>query len=221
MLNVHRVFSHSHAVYEAPRVASPLRAVRRGAVLLVAMCLFASRPVAADVITFQDQSLGPYPDDTVTITAGGTFVQFSGRGLNIRDIEGAGFPAGSSRLLSSNGDQEVITAAFAPGFTTNFVQIRNWISGVYTGEVDTIVMSAFDASRSFLGTVVSSNEFIRLSFPGIAMVTFDDRGDGAGYVLDEFTFNGTPIPEPGSFLLIGTAVAGLVARRRRTSGTLV
>jgi hypothetical protein len=130
MLNLHRVFSRSHAVYEAPRVASTLRPVRRGAVLLVAMCLFAPRSVAAEVITFQDQPLGPYPDDTVTIAAGGTFVQFSGRGLIIRDIEGAGFPAGSSRVLSSIGDREVITAAFAPGFTTNFVQIRNWISGV-------------------------------------------------------------------------------------------
>lgn len=216
MLNVDRVFSHSHVLCEASRAASSTRASRCRVALLVALCLYAAQPVAADVITFQDQPLGPYADETVTIAAGGTFVQFSGRGLQIRDIQGHGFPDGASRVLSTIGDIDRITATFAPGFTTNFVQVRNWISGTFSGEVDTIVMSAFDASRSLLGTVVSSNDFVSVSFPGIAMVTFDDPRDREGYVIDDFTFGGTPVPEPGSLLLMGAAVAGLVARRRST-----
>ena len=216
MLNVRRVLCQSHILSEAVRIVSTL---------LVALCLLSAQPVAAEVITFQDQPVGPYPDDTVTIAADGTLVRFSGRGLQIRDIQGAGFPPGASRVLSTLGDIQQITATFAPGFTTDFVQVRNWISGVYTGEVDTIVMSAFDASRALLGTVTSSSEFISLSFPGIAMLTFDDPRDREGFVLDEFTFNdlgGTPVPEPGSLLLLGAAAAGLIARRRKSgsaSGT--
>ena len=146
-------------------------------------------PVASGLITFQDQPIGTYPGATVTITAGGVPVTFSGTGLQIRDIADLGFPPGSSRTLSTPVDLEPITAIvdFGEGVTVNFVQIRNWISGVYTTEVDTIVMSAYDASNNLLGTVTSSAEFISLAFPGIKRVVFDDVND-TGYLIDEFQF---------------------------------
>jgi hypothetical protein len=141
------------------------------------------------LITFQDQPIGPYPNGTVTISAGGVPVTFSGTGLHIRAITAAGFPPGASRTLSTPSDFEPITAIvdFGEGVTANFVQIRNWISGVYDGEVDTIVMSAYDASNNLLGTVTSSAEFISLAFPGIKRVVFDDV-NSTGYVIDEFRF---------------------------------
>lgn len=215
MLNFRCVLSHSSVLCGIPRVPlSVARAARNGAAVLVVVCLFAS-PAAAEVITFQDQPLGVYPDESVTIAAGGTSVRFTGFELQIRDIGESVFPPGASRVLSTRGDVFPISATFGPGFTTNFVQVRNWVFGGSTSEVDTIVMSAFDASRTLLGTVVSSSEFISVSFSGIAEVTFDDLREGEGYVLDEFTFGATPVPEPGSLLLACTAGAALLARRRR------
>jgi hypothetical protein len=142
------------------------------------------------LITFQDQPVGPYPNGSVTISAGGVPVTFSGTGLHIRDLTADGFPPGSSRALSTPSDLEPITAIvdFGEGVSVNFVQIRNWISGVYTPEVDTIVMSAYDGSNNLLGTVTSSAEFISLAFPGIKRVVFDDVSNSTGYVIDEFRF---------------------------------
>jgi hypothetical protein len=145
--------------------------------------------VSGLMITFQDQAVGSYADGTVTLLAGGVPVTFSGTGLQIRDITSFGFPAGASRTLSTNvGPYEPISATltFPEGVTANFVQIRNWISGVYTTESDTIVMSAYNASGVLLGTVTSSAEFVSLAFPGIAKVVFDDVG--TGYLIDEFQF---------------------------------
>ena len=98
---------------------------------------------------------------------------------------------------------DAITATFEGDFTTDFVQIRNWIAGVYSPEVDTITMSAFDPSNALLGTVVSSEEFISLAFPNIAKIVFDDVG--TGYLIDEFQFN-VPVPEPASLTLLALAL---------------
>ena len=189
------------------RLALPLVAV-------VGICVFAT-PTSADTITFQDQPFGQYPGGAVSLGSGDTTVLFTGLGLQIRDISGL-FPPAASRVLSTSGDVQPIIATFSEGFSTDFVRIRNWISGVYTDEVDTITMSAFDSSDALLGTVESSDQFISLAFRGIAKVTFDDLNDGRGYVIDDFTFDANPVPEPTSLLLLGVGgAAALVKRRRR------
>jgi len=164
--------------------------------------------VLRDVIDFQDQPVGSYAGGTVTICclarsapsgspAGGVDVTFTGAGLLIRDL-GSQFPAGASRVLSTApSDLQPITATLGGGVTTNFVQIHNWINGRYTGEVDTIKMTAYDAAGNEIASVTSSNEFISISSPdiGIAKVTFDDVpvNGNDGYVLDEFQIVPPPV----------------------------
>ena len=82
-------------------------------------------------------------------TTGSADVNFVGAGLRIRDISSFGFPAGASRVISTDPTdlaQITATLVFPQGVTTDFVQIRNWVSGVYSSEVDTIRMTAYDAS---------------------------------------------------------------------------
>jgi hypothetical protein len=214
MLKIRYVVSHARFLRETAKVHCFLRSAQRtGTAAVLAAWLVGSGTASAEVITFQDQPLGLYPGGSVTVAAGPTSVVFTGPDLQIRDISGL-FPPEASRVITTAGDAGVITASFAPGFTASFVQITNWIHGRFTDEIDTIVMSAFDPSNTLLGTVTSSKALIGLSFPRIARVTFDDQNDGRGFVLDNFTFSATPVPEPGSLLLFGTGAGALLARLR-------
>jgi hypothetical protein len=214
MMNPLGLNSDFGALFENDNCGSSVVSVARlKTVVLCAIWLFAPAPTSADPITFQNHPVGAFAGDAVALSTDGVTVVFAGLGLHIRDIEGFGFPSGASRVLSTAGDVEPITATFAGGFTTDFIQIRNWLSGTYTSEVDTIRMSAFDASHTLLGTIVSSNHFISLTFPGMAMVSFDDFRHGEGYVIDDFTIQ--PVPEPATLLLVGVGAVGLVANRRR------
>jgi PEP-CTERM motif-containing protein len=210
------LFSHFGAAIEKRKYGSSgVWAATRRIALVATISVFTAALASADTITFQDQAVGRYPGDTVTLMTGGVTTIFSGAGLRIRDLAELGFPPGSSRALTTTGDVEPITAIFGGGFTTDFVQIRNWVSGIYTHEVDTITMSAFDSSQVLLGRVVSSSQFISLAAPGIAIVTFDDLRHGDGYLIDDFTFGANPVPEPATLLLVGTGVASLLSKRYR------
>lgn len=171
----------------------------------------------AQVWNFDTESYGPYAGDQTTILAGGVNARFSGIGLNMRSL--GGFPAGAEKVLSSDGDSEVITMELLGGVTTNGITFRNWISGIYTSEVDDITMNAYDGLGTLIGTVTGSTEFLSISADGIAKVTWDDVVQGRGYVLDEITLGRTvsTVPEPGTYLMTAAGMLGLAvfSRRRR------
>lgn len=186
---------------------------------LIIASSIAMAPLAnASLIDFQGEPVGAYAGDTTTLLVDGTNVRFSGLGLQIRDLTPA-FPSDSSRVLSSLFDGEEITMELLGGATTNNLTFHNWISGVYTSEVDTIVVQAFDAANNLLGSVTSSDEFISLSFTGMARITFDDFTAGDGYVLDDLQYTVTAVPEPATWALMLVGLGSLVSiyRRKRTS----
>ena len=185
--------------------------------LIIALSIAMTPLANASLIDFQGESVGTYAGNTTTLLVDGISVRFSGLGLQIRDITPT-FPSDSSRVLSSATDKQVITMELLGGATANSLTFHNWISGVYTSEIDTIYVQAFDATNNLLGSVTSSDEFISLNFPGMARITFDDFIDGDGYVLDELQYTVTAVPEPSTWALMMIGLAGLVSvhRRKRT-----
>jgi hypothetical protein len=171
---------------------------------------------SASVIDFQSFPVGAIAGGSTTITVDGVDVRFSAPGLQIRDITSFGFPAGSSRVLSSTTDAGPIQVDFLNGFTADFVDFQNWINGTYTTEVDTPLGIAYDAAHNVLDTYQGSATIHHLNGPGIAEAIY--TAPSTGFVLDNFTFRGSSsqVPEGGSTLvLLGLSGLALFGARCR------
>lgn len=183
---------------------------------LLASLLLAPAVLSAQTFDFQALALGNLASGTV-LTAGSAQARFSttGSSLVVRNINSPPFGPGATRVLSTvPSDQQPITMEFL-NFTTNSVTFRNWISGVWTTEVDEIVVRAFNGGGTLLNTVTSTSQFITITGTNIARLEFDDIDNATGYVLDEINVGSTVVPEPSTYALIGTGLAGLAVIRRR------
>jgi len=123
-------------------------------------------------------------------------------------------------VLNGASSVQSITMVLQGGAMISSVTCHNWISGVYTGEVDRIVMRAFDTGDNLQGSITGTTEFMTLDFAEITKVTWDDVGN-SGFVVDEIVLNGTSnvVPESSTNLLLasGLAIQPGVARRCQKS----
>lgn len=162
------------------------------------------------VIDFEDQPVGSYLGETVTITAGGIDVTFTGPGLRIRQF---GDPFPNTRVLSTNSDAGPIMVTFGGGFTATYVEFENLINDRYTSEIDSPCGTAYDAFEVVLDAACNSNTIHHLDGPGIAKVVYVEGSPNEGFVVDNFAF----VPEPATICLLGLGSLILLRRRRHTA----
>jgi hypothetical protein len=125
-------------------------------------------------------------------------------------LSGSNILAFNSSAVSAHFPENIYFAS-----AIGYVEI--WMAGSY--DVDTVTMTAYDASGNVLGTsTVASQDWARLSVfsPGIAKVTLDRIAGTGGTEFDNLTFGDTrPVPVPATILLLGPGLVGLAAIRRR------
>jgi len=183
--------------------------------ILVAISLCFGTAFAAPItIDFESEPVGVYGGGSVTITVGAIPVHFSGPGLQIRQF-GSPFP--NTRVLSTSADAGPITISFGGGFLADYVEFENIVNGRYTSEVDSPIGTAYDSASNVLDTLQSSATIHRLNGPGIASVVYTEAATGEGFVIDNFTFDGTVVPEPSSLWLAAAGIVAILIGRRRVT----
>jgi hypothetical protein len=211
------------------------------------MCLFLVTPSQALVLDFeglgdQDQILDFYNGGTSSMGYSGTDygVSFSNNALSIIDSDAGGSgnfgnePSPDTILFFLDGDAAIMSlaAGFDTGFSFFYSAINNpgsvnvW-SGL-DGTGDLLATLNLDVTPSDGGDPTGSfSPFVAtgVAFEGIAYsVSFGGVINQIGF--DDITFGsvtpgdpGAPVPEPGSFILMGLGMLGFLAyaRRRRNS----
>ena len=86
----------------------------------------------------------------------------------------------------------------------------------------TVTIAGFDSSMHLVGVCsqtlsAASYNFLTCDFANVSTLVFHNDIDAAGhwYLFDDFTYNGTTTPEPGTLLMFGSGIVGLAGILRR------
>jgi hypothetical protein len=173
------------------------------------LCL-AAASTSASVLTFEDLSVGSIAGDSVTLSVDGVSVTFSGPGLQIRDLSSFGV----GNALSTTFDAGPVTVTFEGGYLADSVAFGNPLH-VGGSEVDSPIGTAHDGGGAVIATVQSGAALHYIAGPGIASVVYMEGSPGEGFVMGDFQFNISPVPEPGAAAMLAAGLAVLAWCRRR------
>ncbi|MFZ1134827.1 MAG: PEP-CTERM sorting domain-containing protein [Candidatus Korobacteraceae bacterium] len=133
-----------------------------------------------------------------------------------------GAPSGGAAYNGFGDDGTTLTSATP--FTFNGADFSSWAEfDAYASFSSTsILIDAYDASSNLIGFCggglsPSSYNFLTCNIPNVSMLVFHNDIGTAGHwwLMDDFTYNGTTTPEPGTLLMFGSGIVGLAGILRR------
>jgi hypothetical protein len=179
--------------------------------ILLLLVLASASPLAfADTYTINFEQYPEYTQITNQYAADGvTFT--NALQLVAPFYDSSDYPPHSGSGVITNDPNDPIMAAFYPDVTD--------VSGWYT-DGDGVTVTAYDDLDNVLATfngapvIGADSEFVLDNLANASSITISDVGGNPDFLtVDDLTF--TQVPEPGSLLLLGTGVLGLVGTMRR------
>jgi hypothetical protein len=199
--------------------------------LSMTAALFAGSVAQAQLATFDDLA-GCVPNNT-----GGSAIANGYQGFNWSNFfvadgpntavaqGGPGYANGTvtPRCIALNG----FGAASELSAGSDFIFNGGFFTAAFSNSL-TVAISAFNAANTqIFNTTLNLNtagpQLLNVNWTGVRRVTFASGNGqpGSQFVFDNFRFNNTPdpriVPEPSTYALLATGLAGLAvaARRRR------
>ncbi len=133
-----------------------------------------------------------------------------------------GAPSGGAAYNGFGDDGTTVTSATP--FTFNGADFTAWAGNdsYQSYSSTTILIDAYDAGSGFLGSCgatlsPSSYNFVTCNIGNVSTLVFhNDIGtSGHWWLMDDFTYNGTSTPEPGTLMMFGSGIVGLAGVLRR------
>jgi hypothetical protein len=194
-----------------------MKSLRIAALCLALVALLPAAGTAA-TITFEG-----FADSTALTN------QYAGLAFSNATILTAGISLNEFDFPPHSGTNVAVALGQTMGLS--FAAPVAYVGGYFT-YVGAVTMTAYGAGNAVLGSVSSAfgsnsvssgtppTEFLSLAFAGIESVTFSLPSPTAAFTVDDIVYGDrpdAPVPEPASLLLLGTGIAGMAARRRRTN----
>lgn len=195
-------------------------------------CLLLAAPLVAQatLVDFDHSPLGAIASGTVIAT------QYSSVGVTFSSLEdGSNVPAYAIKQFAATGsgtghaDNSLWNCNVGCGPRADILRMTfsapvsdvSWYTDSEGGSP--ITFNAYDAFGTLLQTVsvVSAYPtfaFTSLAVSGIARIDAVQPSDGWGWSMDNLSFTASQVPEPATLALVGIALAGWTASRRKTRG---
>jgi hypothetical protein len=199
---------------------------QKAALLILVACLGISVPVRAGTVFLNFEDL---PDAYFFSSGGeniGNFYSGVTFGPYVTGLSVTRFGGYDDAAYPPHSGDVVVWSAFDDPMTLVFDSPQSVVSFWFTS-LNPITMTAYDSGANSLGSVTGdantdgatgTSSFLEFDGAGIASVAISSAA--GQYVMDDLTFasSETTVPEPGSVVLIATALCLVFAWRHGTTG---